>query len=454
MSEQIVKLSDAVRDMRNEVTFTSLKPSDAEQLRNLLQSVIRHIMAIKPETSLFDHEIQQPPPQGESKNDDSQDIAIQIDRDAFDDMSVASSYRNPLEVVRNTIAEPARALINAMRETLRCCDNALMRIADVLDLCDPEESFDVQSKQAELRAAMSQFDEADVSLMENPELPSSYSSHPDLVALFLFINPLRQSAGAIDALANKVLQMSQDPKSRSKRLYLPSYPLKKAIYRTNPQVVHDRGGVSAGYYFRIMDEISTLMGEIHARPYEPDAIAPNGIKKGLRSIGIGAAEGSDTLRYRVWKVLHRLQQFETRFAVKVVLVCGALSVPAWLKQSKGWYSEQDSWWAVVAAWIMMHPRVGGNLQDLVTRTIAAVLGAIWGGLASAAASAAGSGGPYVLAVLAALFMIPAGIPPGPLCHPSYCVTVIHMPYSLPVHALITSTFRPDGLHKFYCRFAE
>jgi hypothetical protein len=414
MSEQIVKLSDAVRDMRNEITFTALKPSDAEQLRNLLQSVIKHIMAIKPETSLFVHETQEPNPQEGSKNNESQDIVIQIERDSLDDTSIASSYENPLEIVRNTIAEPARALINAMSDTLRCCDKALMRIAKVSDLFDPEESFDVQSKQAELRAAMARFDEADVSLMENPELPSSYSSHPELVALFLFINPLRQSAGAIDALASKVLQMSQDPKSRSKRLYLPSYPLSKAIYRTNPQVVHDRGGIGAGYYFRIMDEISTLMGEIHARPYEPDSIAPHGIEKGLRSIGIGTAEHSGTLRYRVWKVFHRLQQFETRFAVKVILVCGALSVPAWLKQSKDWYSDQDPWWAVVAAWIMMHPRVGGNLQDLVTRTIAAVLGAVWGGLASAAASAAGSGGPYVLAVLAALFMIPAGIPPGPL----------------------------------------
>jgi hypothetical protein len=43
MSKQIVNLSDAVRDMRNEITFSSLKPDDVEQLRNILQEVIRHV---------------------------------------------------------------------------------------------------------------------------------------------------------------------------------------------------------------------------------------------------------------------------------------------------------------------------------------------------------------------------------------------------------------------------
>ncbi|KAA8909151.1 hypothetical protein FN846DRAFT_627486 [Sphaerosporella brunnea] len=408
MSKQIVKLSDAVRDMRNEITFTSLRPADVDQLRILLQSVIRHIMAIKPGTSLFIHEHQHQTPTVGSNSASSHDIVIQIDpNNSLDDISIASSYENPLEIVRNTMAGPSRALIDAMAKTLHCCDNALMRIAGLSDLFDRDESSDVQSQQAELRSAMQRFDEADVSLMEHPDLPSSYSSHPDLVELFLFINPLRQSAAAVDSLATKVLQISQDPKSKSKRLFLPSYPLSKALYRANPQVLHDRGGASAGYYFRIKDEISNLMEKIHARPYEPDALASNGLKNGVKTVGIGGSEDGRTLRYRIWKVLHRLQQFETRFAVKVILVCGALSVPAWLNQSRGWWAEKDSWWAVVAAWIMMHPRVGGNAQDLVTRTIATLLGAVWGGLAAAAARAAGSASPYVLAVFAAIFMIPA-----------------------------------------------
>jgi hypothetical protein len=46
--------------------------------------------------------------------------------------------------------------------------------------------------------------------------------------------------------------------------------------------------------------------------------------------------------------------------------------------------------------------VGGNFQDLVTRSFCGVLGALCGGLAYAA----GNGNSYVMAVFAAIYMIP------------------------------------------------
>jgi hypothetical protein len=46
--------------------------------------------------------------------------------------------------------------------------------------------------------------------------------------------------------------------------------------------------------------------------------------------------------------------------------------------------------------------VAGNLQDLVTRALLGVLGALWGGLSYEA----GKGNPYVMAVFAAIYMIP------------------------------------------------
>ena len=47
-------------------------------------------------------------------------------------------------------------------------------------------------------------------------------------------------------------------------------------------------------------------------------------------------------------------------------------------------------------------RVGGNFQDLVTRSFCALLGAVWGGLAYGA----DNGNPYVMAVFAAVYMVP------------------------------------------------
>lgn len=456
MSKQLVNLSDAVRDMRNEATITALEPADVEQLRNLLQSVIRQIMAIKPETSLFDHESCQPP-STPSGVDNPHDVIINIHSgDSVDVASIdgESTYETPLEVVRQTMAEPARNLVTTMAAMLRCCDNALMRIAGLADLFDHEELFDVELSREELKSAIDAFDRADAILIEHPSLPSSYSTHADLVELFLFINPLRQAAGAIDSLADRVLQMSRDPKARRKRIFLPSYPFWKAIYRTNPQVRHDRGGVSAGYYFRIKGEINSIMGKIHARAYHPD---PDGgpADEGMwrKQAGIDGTADGDTLRYRTWKILHRLQQFETKFAVKVVLVTATLSAPAWLRQSSDWWRAHDSWWAVIAAWLMMHPRVGGNAQDLLTRTIATVVGAAWGGFAYGAGSAAGPGGrPYVLAAFAFVFMIPAG-----MFHPLTAVTTIHFVHrqnSLPVYAFIPSAFRLDDLFELHDCFID
>ena len=51
---------------------------------------------------------------------------------------------------------------------------------------------------------------------------------------------------------------------------------------------------------------------------------------------------------------------------------------------------------------MSHPRVGGNFQDLITRCLCAVLGAVWGGLAYGV----NGGNPYVMAVFAAIYMLP------------------------------------------------
>lgn len=47
-------------------------------------------------------------------------------------------------------------------------------------------------------------------------------------------------------------------------------------------------------------------------------------------------------------------------------------------------------------------RVGGNFQDLVTRSLCGVIGAAWGGFSYAA----GNGNPYVMAVFAMIYMVP------------------------------------------------
>lgn len=46
--------------------------------------------------------------------------------------------------------------------------------------------------------------------------------------------------------------------------------------------------------------------------------------------------------------------------------------------------------------------VGGNFQDLVTRSLCGIIGAVWGGVSYAA----GNGNSYVMAVFAVIYMVP------------------------------------------------
>ena len=412
MNLQLVNLSEAIRDMRGEIVISYLKPDDATQLRNLIQAVIRDIMAVKPD-GLFEQQRPGDPEDGARNGQQSGHIVVELEPTSSPGSPGGSSFVDEteahLKVVRDKMEGPARDLISAMTDMLVGCDAELMKFSgqeQLLGASSNQGKPNLQASKTRLDEVMSAFDESDVSLIDHPELPSTYSGHPELVELFLFIHPLRQTADSIQELATKVIEMTRV--SRSMRLFLPSYPLQKALYRTNPQVRHDRGGVTAGSYFRSKQTIEEVMGTFQGKPFIP---SPNALfsekdaeleQRQVGNTGVSNTAEPRTLRHMAWKILHRLQQFETRFAFKVVFVTIVLSMPGWAGNSRRWYVENECWWSVVAAWFMMHPRVGGSAQDLVTRSVVSAAGVVWAGLGYAA----GNGSPYILALFAAVFMLP------------------------------------------------
>lgn len=463
MSLQLVNLSEAVRDMRSEIILSSLKPDDAEQLRNLLQAAIRDIMAVKPDAALFEDESARDSGTGVTERTDEGDIVVvEIEPTGASDsdtdaLSLASTTEGHLRLVRDTMAGPTRGLIKAMTDVLLGCDTTLMGIIGHRQLLQ-QHSKDVTDTNLEasvlrFHEAIRVFDGSDVSLIDHPDLPCSYAAHPDLVKLFLFIHPVRQTADSTLKLATKVIDIAKQ--SGGRKFYLPTYPWAKGLYRTNPQVRHDRGGLTAGYYFKSKQRIEEAMEKYHARPFDPSpdilCTKEQTEKEKQGNFTVITAE-PETIRYRTWKFLHRLQQFESRFAFKVVLVITLLSTPAWTDKSRKWYIENEGWWSVVAAWFMMHPRVGGNTQDLVTRSIAAAVGALWGGLAFFA----GDGNPYVLAVFAAMFMVPcskrlmiiSSLKMLNLIGGLRCV------FSLSVYRGFASALRPNGMHQLLSNLDE
>lgn len=413
MNLQLVNLSEAIRDMRGEIVISYLRPDSAEQLRNLMQAVIRDIMAIKPDGNLFEDQSSHGAGGDEGDGRLNGSVVIEIEPPGARSAgasSLSSSTEAHLKIVRDTMEVPARELISAMTEVLLGCDKELMSYAghkELLGSLEDCRGISLRSSRDRLRGAMHVFDESDMSLIDHQCLPSAYSAHPELVEMFLFIHPLRQTADSLENLAENVLQIMGT--QRRKRMFLPSYPLRKALYRTNPQVCHDRGGLTAGHYFKSKQNIEKAMETYQAKPFIPSPTSPIAGDERVPETELEAMNSNpsttaepQTLRYRAWQVLHRLQQWETRFAFKVVFVTVLLSIPAWVESSRVWYLENGCWWSVIAAWFMMHPRVGGNTQDLITRSITAAVGSVWAGLGHAA----GGGNPYVLAVFTAIFMVP------------------------------------------------
>ncbi|KAH9208384.1 hypothetical protein DL95DRAFT_40720 [Leptodontidium sp. 2 PMI_412] len=439
-----VNLSQAHRDLVLDISITRFQPSDVASLRNLMQGVIRSLLSLKMETQLFDDF--EPLPTNSSaverkgrssdSNPGQTDVNISNSmgptegpmggKDAVIDINMPKDYpamfrtstgEKAVRLVASRLADPTAKLLSCMRTALARCDAVLMDMSGYRKYLGPDkdDSTDILGSLTKLRKATIKYDDEEESLMDNPDLPPTYSDHPEVVELFLFVHPIRQAARTVESLLVKVMEMQQ--RRRGWRLYLPSYSWQKALQRTNAQVRHDRGGLTAGFYFQSQNQLARTMQGM-ANVYKPLPRQPqHGNEKKeerqpiTRSDTIGKYEEEKEaskqskkkrFRYRLWEALHRLQGFETRFALKVAITTSLLSVPAWLDQSRGWWNKNESWWAVVVVWVMSHPRVGGNFQDLVTRCLCCILGAVWGGLAYGA----DNGNPYVMAVFAAIYMLP------------------------------------------------
>ncbi|KAL6352834.1 hypothetical protein LRP88_13307 [Fusarium phalaenopsidis] len=342
-----------------------------------MQGVVRALLSMDTDTDLFE---------------DWTTPEIIVGGPDSDDESIDAGRK-----VARTLSGPTREVLACMSESMQRSHAALMDLSGWRKHFGPPQdvSSDLIPIQARFNNALVAFDAAESSLLAS-DTTESYDSQA--VELFVFARHVREAAATIVNLMNKVHEMHLH--SNRKRLNLPTYPPWKAIYRTNAQVRHDRGGVTAGMYQATFAEIAQLLesvkvGKEHRQSYE----AVTGPEE--PSIRGQPASRRDKLGYRIWTVLHRLQGFESRYALKVAVLTSALALPAWLSNGS-WWNRFEAWWAVCMGWIMIHPRVGGNVQDLFTRAFAAILGAAWSG----AAHAAGNGNPYVIAVFAAIYMIP------------------------------------------------
>ncbi|KAI0534119.1 hypothetical protein GGR58DRAFT_484026 [Xylaria digitata] len=409
LAQAFVSMSQIYRDLVIDFSITTLNPKDVLALRNLVQAVIRSLLSLKTETRLSKFSTGNAPNQDISAHQELPEFIIEVDNGPG--VSGQTEGEEIAKFVTDCLEIPTGNLLLSMKSALQCCDAALMDMCGHRRYLGPpyNVSSDTYSALVDLQKQITTFNTRQEEVLASKRLPHTYSRFPNVVKIFAFCLSLHQAANSIESLVIQLNELQQR-QPKYPHFHLPSYPLQKAIHRTNTQVRHDRGGVTAGSYFRSFNDIARIIKKIKSRDFQP--VQQKGAPTSQHNDSPLAATAHDLthssesretrFRYRVWTLLHRMQGFETRFGLKTALVTSLLAVPAYLVDSHSWWDRYDGWWGVVMGWLIMGPRTGGNVQDLFARAFCAVLGSVWAGLAYAT----GNGNPYVIAVFAIIFMLP------------------------------------------------
>ncbi|KAH8884678.1 hypothetical protein GQ53DRAFT_829632 [Thozetella sp. PMI_491] len=418
LAQTFINLSQVYRDLSIDITVTRFDPRDVLALRNLLQAVVRALLAMRPEPGAAGL---QDSPLDESPGGVTSIFQALVQTTVLATPGLSDVAPGPLltkidtkeravRLVRYQLDDPTKRLLKRMTEALQSGHAVLMDMSGYRSLGPSAEvPSDVAGALVKLRKAIIKFDQAESSLLDGEELQSKFV--PEVIELFAYCRPIRQAATSVEAALVKVNEMQQ--RRRRMRVYLPSYPWRKALNRANAQIRHDRGGVTAAAYFKSFADIQRLISKIKSsehyiiREEHEDLFRAATIQSEATHVTEEpmAEDGRPLLkrskvRHSIWKVAHHLQGFEMRFALKTAIVTSLLALPAWLDNSRMWWKEYEAWWAVAMAWLMMHPRVGGNAQDLITRALLGALGAIWAG----AGYAAGNGNPFVMGAFAIIYI--------------------------------------------------
>ncbi|ODQ64853.1 hypothetical protein NADFUDRAFT_4077, partial [Nadsonia fulvescens var. elongata DSM 6958] len=389
LNKRTINMTEFFRSFCNEITISTFKANEVKLIRNYIQVAISRIRAIPVPTVLF-----KPLP---TESDDG------TVKPGSESLYVGKhSSISPITIVKRFFETPTRDVLYAMVHLLESCDSFI--------------AYSCHGKQIVMDKSKNENCEINHKSMflNSDENTQSLLSTQEVLDIFLFIYYTKQTTKSFIKLSRQLVILSQH--RRRWNTNLPYYPIMRALRRSTRQIIHDRGGETASYYYRTkreVDETFVRVYNLNTSKYAPKNGHSN--SKGAGKFYVNSAIDhmdfsekvyqTDSLRYRTWKALHRLQGYESRFSIKASIITLMLCLPAWIS-NKGdvktyWYDEYESWWAAIFALLILHPRVGGNFHDLLVRSIWCVMGVIWGGFSFAA----GNGNPYVICVFCAIFMI-------------------------------------------------
>lgn len=213
------------------------------------------------------------------------------------------------------------------------------------------------------------------------------SIREELFLVFFFIFSLREVAIELERMANDVRSIqiktqkgiqTHPDKKKKKRLFMPQVTTqswKKWFYTSSYQNVQDRGGYSFGDLQQHMpDELNQKQME---EEYQLTRLATNRNNKVNRQsslkyknrvnrpnnstmlneleAGMSPEESIDTaqppqvikFRYKVWMFFRYLQNYEFKFALKLSIAVGVLTLPAWIPEYRMWFDTIRGQWAAL-----------------------------------------------------------------------------------------------------------
>ncbi|RCI05206.1 hypothetical protein CU098_012605, partial [Rhizopus stolonifer] len=254
----------------------------------------------------------------------------------------------------------------------------------------------------------------------------------DLFLIFFFIFTMREIALGLGQMARdmrKIQEKTQQEirsskrQSRKKHLYMPQVTIqtwKKWFLSNNYRNVLDRGGYTFSYFQNYMPadiepknaeeeyrlskittnrNNQTLQSDLESKNvnvHEDDTEELTQMRHrkktqeyNLSSLAKLESGPSSSLketekvpfilrfRYRLWFLLQFFQNYEFRFALKMSIVVGALTIPAWIPSTREWFAAIRGQWAALTVICIMSPTSGGTLSAGLWRLVATLVGGFW-----------------------------------------------------------------------------
>lgn len=396
-------MSIVFREMLNEITISTVNNKQAIQLRNAIQMFIGRIRVVPCPTYLY----------GPLLSEDEYGTLTGSDDAHYRSRVAGSSIRRSHIFIRDTFQEPTSSILQVVLKSLDNLDKFLKYLKYPLPRYKNSNNLhysELMTSQADLRNCQYALDMLSESLLQkasNEGVNVEWRATP-VVNVLVYVHYLYDMSRSLGHVIDELVDAAGT--KRKWHIAFPNYPFSRALKTNTRQTTHDRGGQSAFYFYHTKADIEQVFEQLHEISVahrrasvlaSEEELTPADARKKRRENerNNAASDEQHKLRYRLWRLVHRLQGYESRYAIRTSIIVTSLCIPGWIHHSRDWFNNYNLWTAPFIAVVIMHPRVGGNLHDLFVRTACAILGVVWAGISFRAHY----GNPYVLCVMCAVF---------------------------------------------------